>query len=62
MSSRPSNSFIATRIAALKRTTPLPRYSTVSGDSPEDSSISGATACSFKVKIEACKLFAKFIH
>ena len=39
--------FIATRVATLKRTTPLPGYSTVSEDSPEDSSISGATACMF---------------
>ena len=52
MTIRPSNIvivalFITTRVAALKRTTPLPGYSTVSGDSPEDSSISGATACMF---------------
>ena len=54
--------FIATRVTALMRTTPFPGYSTVSGDSPEDSSISGATACMFKVKIKACKLFTKFVH
>ena len=51
MSIRPSNSVIvalyrdASCLVELKRTTPLPGYSTVSGDSPEDSSISGATAC-----------------
>ena len=32
---------------ALMRMTPLPGCSTVSGDSPEDSSISGATTCMF---------------
>ena len=67
MSSRPSNSVIVALyrhtnccVEADDAITDLPGYSTVSGDSPEDSSISGATAC--KVKIEACKLFAKFVH
>ena len=54
--------FIATRIAALKRTTPLPGYSTVSGIPRKIRRLVAPPRACFKVKIEACKLFAKFVH
>ena len=54
MSSRPSNSVIVALyrdtnccVEADDAITDLPGYSTVSGDSPEDSSICGATVCMF---------------